>query len=69
MRILLSFRKKIKSLEDEQLILLFSRGKDNKIIDEIYYRYNHLVLGTCMKYLKNKMDAEDLTLEFQSKTY
>jgi len=50
---LLSFRKKIKSLEDEQLILLFSRWKDNKIIDGIYYRYNHLVLGTCMKYLKN----------------
>lgn len=62
MRIFLSFRKKIKSLEDEQLILLFSRGKDNRIIDEIYYRYSHLVLGTCMKYLKNKMDAEDLTL-------
>jgi RNA polymerase sigma-70 factor (ECF subfamily) len=60
-------RKNIKSLADEQLILLFVKDKDSLIIDEIYNRYSHLVLGTCMKYLKNKMDAEDLALSIFSK--
>lgn len=59
-------RKSIKSLADEQLILLFVKDKDSLVIDEIYNRYSHLVLGTCMKYLKNKMDAEDLALSIFS---
>ncbi len=67
MSIIFSYRKKLKHLDDEQLITAYSLEKDKRIVDEIYYRYSHLVLGTCMKYLKNKMDAEDLTLSIFSK--
>lgn len=57
-----SIRKKIKFLKDEELVVLYKKIKEKRIVDELYKRYSHLVLGTCMKLLKNKMDAEDLTI-------
>ena len=35
---------------------------EREIIGELYERYGHLVMGTSMKYLKNVMDAEDITM-------
>jgi len=31
----------------------------NPVFGELYSRYSNLVLGSCMKYLKNRADAED----------
>lgn len=67
MGIFISSRKRLVKHTDEELVTLFTKEKDKKIIDELFYRYSHLVLGTCMKYLKNKMDSEDLTLTIFSK--
>lgn len=51
------------SYSDEEIISLYLKNKESKIIDELYKRYSHLVFGVCLKYLKQKEDAEDATLE------
>ncbi len=58
------FRKRVTyhQLSDEDLVLHFQDGGASEIIGEIYKRYGHLVMGTCMKYLKNANDAEDMTM-------
>jgi RNA polymerase sigma factor (sigma-70 family) len=59
---LFSSRKTYKSLSDEELVLDFKATNSNGIIGEIYTRYGHLVMGTSMKYMKNKADAEDIAM-------
>ena len=58
------FRKRITyhQLSDEDLVSDYRNDRSNEIIGEIYKRYGHLVMGTCMKYLKNRADAEDMTM-------
>ena len=48
---------------DEALLELIRLNKDARCLGELYVRYGHLVFGVCLKYLKNHMDAEDLTSE------
>lgn len=52
---------------DNDLINIFLKSGANEPIGEIYERYGHLVLGLCIKYLKNKDEAKDATLEIFSK--
>lgn len=47
---------------DEQLLFAYKEKQHKVIIAEYYKRYAHLVMGTSMKYLKNKQDAEDITM-------
>ncbi|MEY4522607.1 MAG: hypothetical protein RIT10_1792 [Bacteroidota bacterium] len=59
------FRATLKScqkLTDQELIILFREKDCAHTITILYERYSHLVFGTCLKYLKNKEDAEDITL-------
>jgi RNA polymerase sigma-70 factor (ECF subfamily) len=51
-----------KSLTDEALIDLM-KNQETEAFSELYLRYAHLVIGVCMKYLKNKMLAEDITMQ------
>jgi RNA polymerase sigma-70 factor (ECF subfamily) len=51
-----------KSLTDEALIDLM-KNQETEAFSELYLRYAHLVIGVCMKYLKNKMLAEDTTMQ------
>jgi RNA polymerase sigma-70 factor (ECF subfamily) len=58
------FQRKIKKyrlLVDSELITTYKENHDNEIFAVIYERYGHLVMGTCMKYLKDEFEAEDLT--------
>jgi len=48
---------------DESLLEFLRNGGDSRCLGELYIRYGHLVFGVCLKYLKNRMDAEDLTSE------
>jgi RNA polymerase sigma factor (sigma-70 family) len=58
------FRKKYyRTRSDEQLVELLRKGDRKNCISELYLRYSHLVFGVGLKYLKNKMDAEDATAE------
>lgn len=52
---------------DEDLVNLFRKRKDSRIISIFYERYAHLVLGVCLKYLKNKTLAEDITMQVYEK--
>ncbi|MDG1657846.1 MAG: sigma-70 family RNA polymerase sigma factor [Crocinitomicaceae bacterium] len=42
---------------------MYKDKSSSAIIGELYTRYGHLVMGTSMKYLKNKANAEDLTMQ------
>lgn len=53
---------KYKDYSDKDIINFFLESDDNMYIGELYKRYGHLVLGLCIKYLKNKDEAEDAVM-------
>lgn len=57
----LLFRKDIKKLDDVALVALIKQ-KDNRAFGEIFERYSFLVMGLCLKYLKDHMKSEDLMM-------
>lgn len=59
---LVNKRKTYKKLSDEELIISYKEKSHSLIIAELYNRYAHLVFGVAMKYIKNKHDAEDITM-------
>jgi RNA polymerase sigma factor (sigma-70 family) len=58
----LSKRKKYKLKTDEELVELYKQEQSDLCITFLYQRYAHLVMGVSLKYLKNQMDAEDITM-------
>ncbi|CAN5151367.1 sigma-70 family RNA polymerase sigma factor [soil metagenome] len=46
-------------IDDKQLLENFFRDHDNKWLGILLPRYTLLLLGVCMKYLKNQEDAKD----------
>lgn len=54
-------KKKYRLLGDAELISIYKVSRDKDSYSVIYERYGHLVMGTCMKYLKDEFEAEDLT--------
>ncbi len=56
------FRKNIRSYSDLDLIDLIKKSNGNAQ-GEIFKRYSALVMGLCLKYMKNQMVAEDMTME------
>jgi len=48
---------------DNELINLFVETGDNLYVGILYERYGYLVLGLCIKYLKNKDEASDATIQ------
>tara|TARA_B110000285_G_scaffold155180_1_gene173140 strand:+ start:167 stop:739 length:573 start_codon:yes stop_codon:yes gene_type:complete len=59
---LLNRKKTYHSLTDEELIVAYKKKKRSDIIGELYTRYGHLVIGAAMKHLKNRVEAEDITM-------
>lgn len=54
---------KYSSYSDNDLINVFLEKDDNNIVGILYERYGHLVLGLCIKYLKNKDEAQDAVIQ------
>lgn len=50
---------KYKHIEDNQLLQNFYADKDNQWLGILLQRYTLLLLGVCMKYLKNEEEAKD----------
>lgn len=50
---------KYKNITDAELLQNFYRDHDNKWLGILLPRYTLLLLGVCMKYLKNEEDARD----------
>jgi RNA polymerase sigma factor (sigma-70 family) len=60
-------RKHIAKMTDTELILEIKSGKSRLALGELYKRYSHLIFGLGLKYLKNKMDAEDNLMQLFEK--
>ena len=56
-------RKKYKLKTDEELVDLFKNDRSSLCIAILYERYSHLVMGTCLKYLKNEVESQDITMQ------
>jgi RNA polymerase sigma factor (sigma-70 family) len=54
---------KYKDCSDNDLINKFLDTGDNSFVGLLYERYGHLVLGLCIKYLKNKDEAQDQVIQ------
>ena len=50
-------------LSDEELAGLFRASGQAELIGELYKRYAHLVLGVCIRFLKNRDDGRDAAME------
>jgi RNA polymerase sigma factor (sigma-70 family) len=61
------FKKNIASLSDEELIARYKQSEDNTYIGELYKKYTHLVLGVCMKYLRDREEAKDAVMQIFEK--
>lgn len=48
-----------KNLTDEELLTAFNRSKENRLLGILLQRYTLLLLGVCMKYLKDEAEAKD----------
>lgn len=55
-------RKKYQQLSDKELIDLYITDRCRYTLPLLYERYGHLVMGSCMKYLKQVENAEDITM-------
>lgn len=58
---------KYKDHSDNDLINKFLETEDNSFVGLLYERYGHLVLGLCIKYLKNKDEAQDSVIQIFTK--
>lgn len=59
----LIFNQKYSNYSDTDLIAAFLEKNDNAFVGILYQRYGHLVLGLCIKYLKNKDEAQDAVIQ------
>lgn len=48
---------------DAELIDLFQSKDDQTALADLFIRYNPLVYGVCLKYLKNRDDAKDAVMQ------
>lgn len=53
---------KIKPLSDELLLKKFQETGQLDYLGQLYERYMHLVYGVCLKYLKNREEAQDAVM-------
>jgi len=59
---------KYSDLPDEDILQLFREDHNNEWIGLLFSRYAHLLLGVCIKYLKNTEDAKDSIQQIFLKT-
>ena len=62
---MLAFLKNISSpnQSDTELVLLYRKSGDLKVLGELYQRYMELVYGVCLKYLKEPELAQDAVMQ------
>lgn len=60
----MAFLKNISSTNqgDQELVILYHRSGDLKILGELYQRYMELVYGVCLKYLKDPEQSRDAVM-------
>jgi RNA polymerase sigma factor (sigma-70 family) len=58
-----------KDLSDTELIAEYKKSGDKIFVGILYKRYSHLVMGLCMKYLKDQDEAQDAVLNIFTKLF
>jgi RNA polymerase sigma-70 factor (ECF subfamily) len=56
-------------LDDTSLLNRYRSTAEVACVGELFRRYKHLVLGVCLKYLKNAHDSEDAVMEIFEKLH
>ncbi len=64
---MISVFSKNKIASDEALIQKYQSTKNLDVLGDLYNRYIDLVFGVCLKYLKNKDDAQDAVIQIFEK--
>lgn len=62
---MISFRKKkqkLDSLSNEALFQLYASTESKESFSEIYNRFSRIIYGTCLKYLNNRDESSDMTM-------
>lgn len=57
----------LNNLSDADLVSEYCKSGNKDAMGILYKRYTHLVLGVCIKYLKNEDDAYDATIQIFEK--
>lgn len=57
------FVKKKTALSDDSDIIRAIKNGDSNAVGILFEKYYVLILGLCLKYLKNKQEAEDVTMQ------
>ncbi|MGN6617538.1 MAG: RNA polymerase sigma factor [Ilyomonas sp.] len=52
-------KERLENISDQELLERFYKEKDNQYLGPLLQRYTLLLLGVCMKYLKNEQEAKD----------
>lgn len=58
-----------RQFDDERLMEMIRDLKDHEAFKQLYERYSPLVFGTCIKYLRSKYLASEITLTVFTKLY
>jgi RNA polymerase sigma-70 factor (ECF subfamily) len=66
---LFGHKKNIQKLSDSELVTLFRESHNAQILGELFKRYNHLVYGVSLKYLKNEEEAKDAMMQIYEELF
>lgn len=55
------------NVDDIELIGRYKQTGDYALVATLFQRYTHLILGVCMKYLKDEDDAQDASMQIFEK--
>src|ERR1700740_1358056 len=63
------YPERYKDLTDKELIAEYKKSEDKIFVGILYKRYSHLVMGLCMKYLKDEDNAQDAVINIFTKLF
>ena len=58
---------RLKHLSDNELIAQYKASEDKELVGVLFERYSHLVLGLCIKHLKDEAESKDAVLNIFEK--
>jgi len=61
------YKSEYNDLNDNELINRYCTENNNLFLGILFKRYSHLVLGLCIKYLKNEDEAQDIVMQIFEK--
>lgn len=61
------YKAEYNQLDDNELIRRYCKEDNSNYLGILFKRYSHLVLGLCIKYLKNEDEAQDLVMNIFEK--